>query len=185
MMRLRDIHPNPAPPTPPVAPHIKRVPYHRMSNVRSLDHKIPPPVVGALVAAAMWGVSAHGPQFPLASGPKLAAVVILVVAGVTFDVLGLLGFHRSRTTVNPFKPERASSLVVGGVYGISRNPMYLGMALLLLAWAVYLSALLPFAGIVAFILYITRFQIRPEELALEAIFGEGYSAYAARVRRWL
>ena len=151
----------------------------------SLEHKITPPVVGALVAAAMWGASAQGPQFALASGPKYAAVVILVVAGVAFDALGILAFRTSRTTVNPLKPERASSIVTGGVYRISRNPMYLGMALLLLAWAVYLSALLAFVGPVIYFLYITRFQIVPEERVLKAIFGEEYVAYAARVRRWL
>jgi protein-S-isoprenylcysteine O-methyltransferase Ste14 len=151
----------------------------------SLEHKIPPPVVGALVAAAMWSVSALGPQFPIATGPKYAAVAILAVAGVAFDLLGLLAFRAFRTTVNPLKPERASAMVTSGVYRVSRNPMYVGMVLLLLAWAVYLSALLPFAGPPIFVLYITRFQIQSEERVLKGIFGEEYSAYAARVRRWL
>jgi protein-S-isoprenylcysteine O-methyltransferase Ste14 len=151
----------------------------------SLEHKIPPPVVGALVAAAMWGVSALGPKFPIAIGPKYAVVAILVVAGVAFDLLGLLAFRASRTTVNPLKPQRVSALVTGGVYRVSRNPMYFGMVLLLLAWAVYLSALLPLAGPLIFVLYITRYQIQPEERVLKGIFGEKYSAYAARVRRWL
>ena len=151
----------------------------------SLEHKIPPPVIGALVAAAMWSVSALGPQFPIATGPKYAAVAILAVAGVAFDLLGLLAFRAFRTTVNPLKPERASAMVTSGVYRVSRNPMYVGMVLLLLAWAVNLSALLPFAGPPIFVLYITRFQIRSEERVLKGIFGEEYSAYAARVRRWL
>jgi protein-S-isoprenylcysteine O-methyltransferase Ste14 len=63
--------------------------------------------------------------------------------------------------------------------------MYLGMALLLTAWAVYLSAWLAFAGPVAFVLYITRFQILPEERALQAHFGEAFTRYTAQVRRWL
>ena len=63
--------------------------------------------------------------------------------------------------------------------------MYVGLALLLLAWAVYLAALLPFAGIVLFVLYLTRFQIQPEERVLQRLFGEQYADYAARVRRWL
>jgi len=151
----------------------------------SLEHKIPPPVIGALVAAAMWSVSALGPQFPIATGPKYAAVAILAVAGVAFDLLGLLAFRAFRTTVNPLKPERASAMVTSGVYRVSRNPMYVGMVLLLLAWAVNLSALLPFAGPPIFVLYITRFQIQSEERVLKGIFGEEYSAYAARVRRWL
>ena len=153
--------------------------------MRWLEYRIPPPLVGALVAAAMWGASAYGAQIPLASGPKYAAVAILVVAGVVCDVLGILAFRTSRTTINPLRPERATSIVTGGVYRISRNPMYLGMALLLLAWAVSLSALLALAGPVIYVLYITRFQIVPEERVLEAIFGEQYLNYATRVRRWL
>jgi protein-S-isoprenylcysteine O-methyltransferase Ste14 len=151
----------------------------------SLEHKIPPPVVGSLIAAAMWGVSALGPQLPFASGLRYAAVAVLVAAGVTFDVLGLVAFRASRTTINPLKPERASALVTGGVYRVTRNPMYVGMGLLLLALAVYLSSLLPFAGPVFFVLYITRFQIKPEERVLHGLFGEVYSTYAAGVRRWL
>jgi protein-S-isoprenylcysteine O-methyltransferase Ste14 len=151
----------------------------------SLEHRIPPPVVGALVAAAMWATSALAPQLSIASGPKYAAIAVLVVAGLAFDLLGLLAFRTSRTTVNPLKPERASVLVTGGVYRVSRNPMYVGMALLLLALAIYLSALIPFAGPVLFVLYVTRFQIQPEERVLKGIFGDEYLAYAARVRRWL
>ena len=150
-----------------------------------LEHRIPPPVVGALVAAGMWGVSTLGPQLSVRSEARYAAAAILVAAGLAFDLLGLLAFRASRTTINPLAPERASALVTGGVYRITRNPMYVGMAFLLLAWAVHLSALLPFAGIAVFVLYITRFQIRPEERVLKGLFGEQYASYAARVRRWL
>lgn len=151
----------------------------------TLEHRIPPPVVGALVAAAMWSVSALGPQLSIPPLPRYVAVALLVFAGLCFDVMGLLAFRASRTTVNPLRPERTSALVTGGVYRLTRNPMYVGMAFLLLAWAVHLSAVLPFAGIVAFVLFITRFQIQPEERVLGDIFGERYTEYAARVRRWL
>jgi protein-S-isoprenylcysteine O-methyltransferase Ste14 len=153
--------------------------------VTALEHRIPPPVVGALVAAAMWAVAAYGPQLPLSDGPRVAVAAILAAAGLAFDVLGLVAFRASRTTVNPLRPERASSLVTGGVYRITRNPMYVGLGVLLTAWAIYLSALLPLAGPVLFVLYITRFQIRPEERVLASLFGDEYARYAARVRRWL
>lgn len=133
----------------------------------------------------MWGLSALGPEVPLASMLKYVLLVALVVVGIAFDLLGLLAFRSARTTVNPLKPERASSMVTGGVYRVTRNPMYLGMAVLLVAWAVYLSRLLPFVGPVVFVLYITRFQIEAEERALRGLFGEEYSSYASRVRRWL
>jgi protein-S-isoprenylcysteine O-methyltransferase Ste14 len=151
----------------------------------SLDHKIPPPVVGVLVAAAMWGVSVIGPQFPIAPEARYVAAAILAVAGAAFDLLGLVAFRASRTTINPLKPARATVLVTEGVYRVTRNPMYVGLGFFLLAWAVYLSALLPFAGLAIYVLYITRFQIQPEERVLMGIFGAEFSAYAARVRRWL
>lgn len=151
----------------------------------SLDHKIPPPVVGALVAGGMWGLSPFASSLALPSTVRTVAVAVLLVAGLAFDLLGLLAFRAARTTVNPLAPGRAAALVTGGVYRITRNPMYLGMALLLLAWAVYLSAWPAFAGPVAFVLYITRFQIRPEERVLQAKFGDAFTHYAERVRRWL
>jgi len=151
----------------------------------SLDHKIPPPVVGVLVAAGMWSIAALGPQLPLSPLTKYVIAAIFAATGLALDVLGILSFRRAHTTVNPLKPERASSMVTSGIYRFTRNPMYLGMLMLLLAWAVYLGALLPLMGPLAFVLYITRFQIRPEERALQAVFGEEYLAYASRVRRWL
>lgn len=150
-----------------------------------LDHRIPPPLVGALLAAAMWSVAGWGPTLAWPAAPKYLVVALLAAAGIAFDLLGILAFRSSRTTVNPLKPQRASALVTGGVYRVTRNPMYVGMALLLLAWAAYLSSLLPLLGPVLLVLYLTRFQIRPEERALQAIFGAQYAAYAARVRRWL
>ncbi|PTN11081.1 methyltransferase family protein [Nitrosomonas aestuarii] len=150
-----------------------------------LDYKIPPPVVGMLVATAMWALAEVGPQFALAPQVRYSLVGILIIAGGVFDLLGLVAFRASRTTINPLKPELASALVTGGVYRFTRNPMYVGVVLFLLAWGVYLSALLPLAGLPFFIMYITRFQIQPEERVLMDIFGEQYSSYAKNVRRWL
>jgi protein-S-isoprenylcysteine O-methyltransferase Ste14 len=153
--------------------------------MRALEHRIPPPVVAVLIAAAMWGVSALRPSLPLAPAIRQWAAVALAVAGVSFDALGLLAFFRSKTTVNPLHPGKASALVTGGVYRVTRNPMYVGLVLLLTAWAVYLSSLWAFLGPVLFVLYINRFQIAPEERVLGSLFGEEYARYAARVRRWL
>jgi protein-S-isoprenylcysteine O-methyltransferase Ste14 len=83
------------------------------------------------------------------------------------------------------KPETATALVCGGVYTVTRNPMYLGLLVLLIAWAVYLSSAWALLGPLAFAVYITRFQILPEERALGTLFGAEYAAYRARVRRWL
>lgn len=151
----------------------------------SLNHKIPPPLIGALVAAAMWWAADWGPHFFIPAAIKYPVIVLLVLAGACFDVMGILAFRARRTTINPLRPERASAMVTHGIYRISRNPMYVGMVLFLSSWAIYLSALLPLLGPLAFVLYITRFQIVPEERTLQALFGDEYTAYAAKVRRWL
>lgn len=150
-----------------------------------LEHRIPPPVVGLAIAAAMWAASPWPPAFDVVPWAQQGLVALLVAAGLAFDLAGLIAFRQRRTTVNPLRPENASALVTGGVYRFTRNPMYVGMALLLTAWAVQLATLWPFLGPAAFVLYINRFQIAPEERVLGELFGESWSAYAARVRRWL
>ena len=152
--------------------------------MQALELKVPPPVVGLLVGALMWSVSAWPPVFPVAPSVRLLLAGALAVVGVGFDVLGLHAFFRSRTTINPLRPAKTSALVTGGVYRVTRNPMYVGMAILLTGWAVYLGSLWPFLGPALFVAYITRFQIAPEERVLRGKFG-GFDAYAERVRRWL
>ena len=160
-------------------------------NMRILELKIPPPLVGVLVALAMWGVAAYGPAWSFAQmwseAPvwRYAVIVVLVATALVFDGFGLLAFRRFRTTINPLAPERSSALVITGIYRVTRNPMYVGMALLLLAWAVYLSAWLPLLGPLVFVLYITRFQILPEERVLQQRFGDAFLNYTTQVRRWL
>ena len=119
--------------------------------------------------------------FPVPSGIAYA----LAAVGVLLDGIALFHFLRRRTTINPLKPASASALVTGGIYRLTRNPMYLGLATLLTAWAIYLGNLAALAGVPLFILYMNRFQIAPEERALEARFGADYIAYRTRVRRWL
>ena len=153
--------------------------------MRSLELRIPPPVVGLVVAAGMWAL-AHVP--PLVELPKLVRVLValaLGVIGIAIAIGGVASFRRAKTTVNPLKPEASAALVSTGVYAFTRNPMYLGMALVLFAWAAYLSSVWSLAGPIVFALFITRFQIVPEERALERLFGAPFAEYKKRVRRWL
>ena len=106
-------------------------------------------------------------------------------AGLLLDGIALFHFLRRRTTINPLNPQSASALVTGGIYRLSRNPMYLGLASLLLAWAIYLGNLAALAGVPLFILYMNRFQVIPEEQALEARFGDALTIYGPRTARWL
>lgn len=109
----------------------------------------------------------------------------LTVAGGLVGARGLLHFDDVGTTFHPHHPEKTTTLVTTGVYGRTRNPMYVAMALGLLGHAAYrgrAAAVLPVWGYAA---YLQRFQIRPEERALSELFGAQYSAYARRVHRWI
>lgn len=150
-----------------------------------LEHKIPPPVVALVVAAAMWMNSFSGPKLDLPFEVRVAAALAIAAAGVVFDLLGLLAFRAARTTINPLKPQKTSALVTTGIYRLSRNPMYVGLVCFLLAWTVFLAALWPLAGPILFVFYVNRFQIEPEERLLAQRFGAEFSDYKARVRRWL
>jgi protein-S-isoprenylcysteine O-methyltransferase Ste14 len=153
--------------------------------MRALELKIPPPIVALLIAAAMWGVSLATAVTPITADIRLVATIAIAITGVAMAIAGVASFRRARTTVHPLRPETTSSLVTSGVYRFTRNPMYVGLALVLLAWAVFLSSAWSLLGPLIFILYMTRFQIVPEERVLSGIFGTRYSEYQAKVRRWL
>ena len=133
----------------------------------------------------MWLAAWTTPVLQFEMPARRTIAVCVVVTGVAVAIAGVASFRRARTTVNPLKPESTSSLVVSGVYRVSRNPMYLGMLLALLAWAVLLSNVLAFMVVPAFVLYMNRFQISPEEIVLAKLFGEEYATYRSRVRRWI
>jgi protein-S-isoprenylcysteine O-methyltransferase Ste14 len=153
--------------------------------MHALELKIPPPVVGLVIAAVMWGISLVSPSVEVPAPIRLIAAIAIALAGVATGISGVVAFRRAKTTTSPLKPETTSSLVTSGVYRLTRNPMYVGVALVLLAWAVFLSSIWSLLGPLAFILYMTRFQIIPEERVLAGIFGDAYSVYQAKVRRWL
>ncbi len=150
-----------------------------------LELKIPPVAVGLIAALSMWLVSAYAPTLVLAIPWRVALAAVLAVLGFAFATAGIFAFRKAKTTVNPMKPETASAVVASGVYRFSRNPMYAGVLVMLGGWAVFLDQALPFFFLPAFVLYMTIFQIRPEERALSAQFGSAYTDYMRTVRRWL
>ena len=153
--------------------------------MRALKIKVPPPIVALVVAVAMWIVALMAGRNEMSAPGRIGAALAFAIAGAGIAIAGVAAFRRARTTINPMKPEAASSLVTSGVYRFTRNPMYLGLCLVLVAWALFLFSPLAFLGPLLFILYLNRFQIAPEEIALAAIFGEEYTNYRAKVRRWV
>ena len=157
----------------------------RNRTVQYLELKIPPL---ALCAAFAVAIAAFAHLAPAANLPVLGHRAIAIAAmliGITVAAAGVIEFRRAKTTVNPLVPGNASSVVASGIYRISRNPMYLGMAVALFGVAAWSSTLIGYGLIPVFCIYMTQFQIKPEERALLASFGGCFSSYMARVRRWV
>lgn len=150
-----------------------------------LELKIPPVIVVAIAALLMWLMAWALPGWRFVFPGYVMVAIALVVAGGFISAAGVVEFRRARTTVNPMKPGDSSSLVASGVYRWTRNPMYLGFAVVLFGWAVLLASPVSLLVLPAFVLYMNRFQIVPEERALTSLFGAGFERYCERVRRWL
>ena len=146
--------------------------------------KIPPPVILLTFGAAMWFVARSATLYFVSIPSAMAISIGIAVLGIVSAAAGVLEFSRARTTVNPHRVNDASALVTGGIYRRTRNPMYAGLFLVLLAWALWLGALANVVLLVLFVVAITELQIKPEEQALAKRFGEEYEAYCQRVRRW-
>ncbi len=153
--------------------------------MRALENRLPPPVVAVLIAAAMWAFARWWPlvRFEV-PWPTLLGLVVASLGGVISGA-GAREFKRAKTTVNPLHPERATSVVTTGIYRFTRNPMYVGIVFVLLGCFIAFGGVSSALGLPAFIAYITRYQIRPEEQVLLAKFGSEYAAYKGQVRRWL
>ncbi len=108
-----------------------------------------------------------------------------LIIGCHFVLSGVINFARARTTIDPLHPDKATQLVTSGVFRFTRNPMYLGMALVCVSAAIYWHSPLALLGVVGFVAYIQYFQIHPEEQAMRRLFGQQFTDYQQRTRRWL
>lgn len=142
-----------------------------------------PPVLLSLALALMWAAANVLPLAPLPVWLGRALGVPLVVAGVLVAAIGRAQFARARTNIHTFRDPDV--LVTDGLFGLTRNPMYLGFAMVALGAAVLLAALSAVVTAAAFVMVTDRWYIRHEEQALRRVFGERYERYAAGTRRWL
>jgi protein-S-isoprenylcysteine O-methyltransferase Ste14 len=153
--------------------------------MRALELKVPPPVVALLCGFGAWRLCAAFPGLAFDWPGRVVIAVLVASVGLSFDVVSILRFFGARTTVNPLTPGKSSALVTDGLYRHTRNPMYVGLLLVLVGWALYLGHPFALVAPAAFVAYITRFQILPEERMLAAKFGAEFDDYRRAVRRWL
>ncbi len=150
-----------------------------------LELKIIPPLVTLIVGLLMWVVAQFTPKISILLKYNILLAVIFVILGLLLMFISAYFMFKRKTTINPMKPQNASSLVTNGLFAFSRNPIYVADGLILLGWGLFLSNLFSIALIALFVLYMNKFQITPEERNLEEIFGDEYLAYKAKVRRWV
>lgn len=151
----------------------------------ALELKLPPPLVAVLSATLMWGISRISGSVELEPLLRIALTALPALTGLILIAAAVRGLKQARTTVSPLHPEQTRTVVDSGVFAWSRNPVYLGLVLMVLAWAMWLQAPWALSGVALCWAWLTRFQIIPEERALGHQFGEDYQAYCRRVRRWI
>lgn len=150
-----------------------------------LELKIPPPLQALLTAGLIWLTAQVLPTVPLSITASMAYLMLAAMLSAVFAIMGLLAFYHAKTTVHPHCPEQTSTLVTTGIYGVTRNPMYLSLVILLCGFVGFLGAVWALVWVLAFIASLTRFQIKPEERALAKQFPNDFAAYCQRVRRWI
>lgn len=153
--------------------------------MRFLELRVPPLLLWAVFAAAIAAAVRWMPALSLPFPGHRVIALVLFVVGTAAAVAGVVEFRRARTTVNPIAPEKASTVVSSGVFRLTRNPMYLGMAVTLLGLSAWMATAAGLLLVPVFCVYMTRFQIEPEERALISLFGREFEQYMQRVRRWL
>lgn len=147
------------------------------------ETKIPPPIVALISGLIISSSSAFITPFGF-FGHKFFALILLILC-FTLLIMSIKKFHREETTINPLKPEQASKLLTTSVYSFSRNPMYLGLSGILIGIFLFLGSWFGIVIIPIFVIYITKYQIKPEEYAMNKKFGGQYQSYCNKVRRWI
>ena len=148
-----------------------------------MNNKIPPPIVTLICALIIYFSSLFFSSYTF---PLFNALGILILGlGLLLIFLAVNSFKKSQTTINPLQPDLASSLVTDGVFKYSRNPMYLGMLFILIFISLRFNLIGGSLVALGFVIYITKYQIVPEEIAMVKLFNDKFIAYKSRVRRWL
>ncbi len=152
---------------------------------QTMNIKIPPPIYVVLFGVLMWFVARSPFALAVDIPFRKTAAAIIFAAAIAIDVTAIRQFNASSTTINPLKPNKSSALVTQGIYRFTRNPMYVGLLLMLCAWAIVLGSVSNVLLLAGFVITITRMQIRPEEEALRSLFPEEFDEYRRKVRRWV
>lgn len=149
-----------------------------------LKLKIPPALQFLIIAALMYGVSqSFGKQFTFPF--QYVFAWLFFILGVIVGLISVLLFKTENTSIDPLHPLKASKLITTNIYRYTRNPMYLGLLLILIGLFIIFGNYYNLILLILFVWYITTFQIKLEEQILHKIFGENFTIYCKKTRRWI
>jgi len=148
-----------------------------------MNNKIPPPIVTFICGITIYLSKSFFNQFFIYSNNRVS--LFLLILGLVVFISAIKSFRRHKTTVNPLEPRQASSLVTSGIFKFSRNPMYLGMLIILLSISFKFNLIGGMFTSLFFYIFITKFQILPEEAAMNDLFGDEFINYSKKTRRWI
>ena len=146
---------------------------------------IPPPILALMSAILMLIISKYFNKANFSLNQHNQFALFFLIVALIIIVISIAKFIKIKTTISPLKPNKTSILVDSGIYKYTRNPMYLGLLLILFSLFLYLKNFLSFLVLPLFVIYITKNQILPEEKVLENLFGDQYKKYKNKVRRWI
>ncbi len=149
-----------------------------------MELKIPPVVVFLVFGILMFGLSEFLPVGQFDFFGRSYLLLFLILLALIIGVISIVQFYHVKTTIDPKHAEKVSKLVTSGLYAYSRNPMYLALLLVLLAWGLYLGNAFNVLLAAGFVSYMNRFQIQAEERILSHKFKTNYAQYCIQVRRW-
>ena len=145
--------------------------------------KIPPPLVFLIVLLATYGMHYF---WPIGIGSVSVFKYIgmaVVVLGIVIIIIASISFKQTETNIEPWKP--TTKIITAGIYGYSRNPIYLALCLVQMGMGIFLNSLWVLIGVIITAILLYHIAIIKEELYLETKFGEEYVQYRIKVRRWL
>ena len=149
----------------------------------SIKTKIPPPLVALTFSLLVAYSKSIFPKVDIEYGSVFGSFMISI--GSIIILSAIIEFKNYKTSLTPLNPSNATKLIVHGVYKFSRNPMYLGLLLILSGISIIQNPIGGLLFVPSFILYITHFQIIPEESAMLDLFKDDFSKYKENVRRWI
>ena len=145
--------------------------------------KIPPPILVLILASSNYFSSKKIDLIHLPNQDLISILILLI--GMLILINPIFKFIKSKTTIDPIKFKKVNKLITSGIYKYSRNPMYLGLLMIVISTSIFYLNIFSITTPLFFYFWINRFQIKREEIFLTEKFGKEYLLYKAKTRRWI